>query len=198
MPYQYPFYLKADARKSLLFLSLPILKIEKIWFPLIKTWLAQNFTPNQIIYLVIDRTKWECKNLIMISLIYDQRAIPIYFEFLPKLGSSNFEDQSRIFSQVITLFKKYKTVVLGDREFCSVKLANWLREEKLQFCLRLKKNEFIQAEDGIWQELNNLGLKPGISLFLENMKVTKTQKLQGFNVACKWKRSFKQLVAGFF
>ncbi|WP_442948090.1 transposase [Nostoc sp.] len=37
--------------------------------------------------------------------------------------------------------------VLGDREFCSVKLANWLFEQEVQFCLRLKKNEFIQNED---------------------------------------------------
>lgn len=80
---------------------------------------------------------------------------------------------------------------MGDREFCSVKFANWLLESNLQFCLRLKKNEFIQAEDNSWQELDGLGLKPGISLFLQNVKVTKTHKSQGFNVAAKWKRSLK-------
>ena len=54
--------------------------------------------------------------------------------------------------------------------------------------MRLKKNEFIEIEDGVWQELNNLGLKPGISLFLEGIKVTKAQKVGGFNLAAKWKR----------
>lgn len=77
------------------------------------------------------------------------------------------------------------------REFCSAKLANWLREQKIQFCLRLKKNEFIQSENSSWRELDKLGLKPGISLFLQNIKVTKTQKIQGFNVVGKWKRSLK-------
>jgi hypothetical protein len=77
------------------------------------------------------------------------------------------------------------------REFCSVKLANWLREQQVQFCLRLKKNEFIQAESGIWQDLKSLGLKPVISQFLPNCQVTKTQKLSGFNVACKWQRTLK-------
>ena len=118
-----PILFESRRKKVQRFLSLPILNVEKLWFPLIKTWLAQNFTSNQLIYLVIDRTTWESKNLIMISLVYDSRAIPIYFEFLPKLGSSNLAEQSRIFSQVIPLFKQYKTVVLGDREFCSVKLA---------------------------------------------------------------------------
>jgi len=102
--------------------------------------------------LVIDRTIWERKNLIMISIIYDQRAIPIYFEFLPKLGSSNLGEQIKFISQILPLFKGYKTIVLGDREFCSIKLANWLREEELMFCLRLKKNEFIEIEDGVWKE----------------------------------------------
>lgn len=72
-----------------------------------------------------------------------------------------------------------------------VKLANWLREKKVQFCLRLKKNEFIQAENEMWQTLDSLGLKPGVSWFFPNVKVTKTPKIQGFNVASKWQRSLK-------
>ena len=51
----------------------------------------------------------------MISLIYDKRAIPISWEFLPRLGNSIFEEQSKIFSPVLGLFNKYQTVVLGDR-----------------------------------------------------------------------------------
>lgn len=56
------------------------------------------------------------------------------------------------------------------------------------FCLRLKKNEFIKIEDDVWQELNDLGLKPGVSFFIEGIKVTKTKKISGFNLAAKWKR----------
>lgn len=186
-----PILFESRRKKIQRFLSLPILNIQRIWFPIIENWLTQNFSENQRIYLVIDRTKWQRKNLMMISLIYDQRAIPIYWEFLPRLGNSNFEEQSKIFSQVLQLFKKYQTVILGDREFCSVKLANWLREQEVQFCLRLKKNEFIQNEDEIWHSLDSLGLEPGVSLFLQNIKVTKNQKIQGFNLAAKWKRSLK-------
>ena len=131
---------------------------------------------------------WSRKNLIMISIIYDQRTIPVYFEFLPKLVSSNFDEPSKFISQILPLFKEYKTILLGNREFCSIKLANWLRNQELLFCLRLKKNEFIELEDGVWQELNDLGLKPGISFFIEGIKVTKTQKIGSFNLAGKWKR----------
>jgi len=183
-----PILFESRRKKLQRFLSLPNLNIKTLWFPIIKDWLAQNFTANQPIYFVIDRTIWERKNLIMISIIYDQRAIPVYFEFLPKLGSSSFAEQTKFISQILPLFNKYKTILLGDREFCSVKLANWLREQELLFCLRLKKNEFIEVKNGEWQQLDNLGLSPGISLFLEGIKMTKTKKISGFNLAGKWQR----------
>ena len=183
-----PILFESRRKKLQRFLSLPILKVKKLWFPIIKDWLAQTFRENEFIYLVVDRTKWERQNLIVLSIIYDKRAIPIYFELLPKLGNSNFSEQQKMFSDVIPLLKKYQTVVLGDREFCSIKLANWLREQEVRFCLRLKKSEFIQGENDIWQQLDDLGLKPGISLFIQGVKVTKTQKIPGFNVACKWQQ----------
>jgi hypothetical protein len=186
-----PILFESRRKKVQRFLSQPNLNIPNIWFPILQKWLVDNFTENQTLYLVIDRTKWERKNLLMISLVYDHRAITIYFEVLEKLGNSDFSMQSQLFAQVLPLFKNYKVGVLGDREFCSVKLANWLREKGVQFCLRLKKNEFIQAQDGIWQDLKSLGLKPGISKFLPNCQVTKTHKASGFNIAGKWKRNLQ-------
>ena len=187
-----PFPILFDSRRKKLqrFLSLPAFNIENLWFPIIKNWLLKNFTSDKTIYLVIDRTNWSRNNLIMLSIIYDKRAIPIYFELLPKLGSSNFEEQKRVFSQVLALLKEYKIIVLGDREFCSIQLGSWLKEQEVKFCLRLKKSENIEVAEGIWQSLDNLGLKPGISLFLNNAKVTKTKKNEGFNLASKWKKKF--------
>lgn len=183
-----PILFESRRKKIPRFLSLPIFNIEALCFPIIKTWLFQKFSINQTIYLVIDRTIWERKNLMMISLIYERRAIPVYFEFLSKLGSSNLAEQVNLISKILPVFKNYQILILGDREFCSVKLAHWLTEQKVQFCLRLKKTEFIARENEEWEELNALGLKPGISLFLQNIKVTKIQKIGGFNLACKWKR----------
>ena len=178
-----PILFESRRKKLQRFLSLPSLNIKTLWFPILQKWLTQKFIKNQPLYLAIDRTLWERKNLIMISLVYEKRAIPVYFEFLDKLGSSNFSEQKEIITQVLPLFKEYQVIVLDDREFCSIKLANWLREKKLLFCLRLKKNEFIQQEEEKWQELNELGLKPGISLFIEGIKITKTSKVAGFNLA---------------
>lgn len=189
-----PILFESRRKKVQRFLSLPSLNIETFWFGIIKNWLKEKFSPKLPIHLVIDRTIWSRKNLIMVSLVYDQRAIPIYFEFLPKLGSSNFSEQTKVISQILPLFKEYKIILLADREFCSVKLANWLREKKLMFCLRLKKNEFIEVKNGQPSALNTLGLKPGVSWFLEGVKVTKTQKIGGFNLAGKWRGRPREIV----
>lgn len=112
----------------------------------------------------------------MISIIYDKRAMPIYWELLPKLGSSNFTEQTKFLTAVLPLLTINKTVVLGAREFCSALLANWLRQKNLYFCLRLKKSEYIQAKTDFWDQLSDIRLKPGCSIFLQGINVTKTHR----------------------
>lgn len=136
-----PLAIKFESRRKRIqrFLSLPNLTLEKVWLPIVKEWLETYFSPEKIIYLAIDRTNWSCINLFMVSVIWDKRAFPIYFELLPKLGSSNIAEQQNLLSQVIPAFKNYKVCVLADREFCSVKLAKYLQSLGVYFCLRLKK-----------------------------------------------------------
>ncbi|MGF1676147.1 MAG: IS4 family transposase [Rivularia sp. (in: cyanobacteria)] len=185
-----PLPIKFESRRKRIqrFLSLPNLTIEKIWFPIIEELLKIYFTSDKIIYLAIDRTNWCRINLFMVSIIWDKRAFPVYFTLLPKLGSSNITEQKDIITKVIPLFNNYKVCVLGDREFCSVKLAKYLQEIGVYFCLRLKKNEFVEYQKDVWLELQKLGLVPGVSFFLKGVKVTKTGGFLGFNVALIWKR----------
>jgi hypothetical protein len=192
-----PITFESRRKKIQRFLSLPQLTLEKIWFPILQTWLKANFAPAHVLYIAIDRTKWGCINLLMISLIWDRRAYPVYWELLPKKGNSDFEEQTAAISKVLPLLKEYKTVVLGDREFCSVKLGNWLTQKQVYFCVRLKKNEFVQLEDEIWLQLKALGLIPGTALYLNGVSVTKQRGFTKFNVACKWLQLAKTKWAGF-
>jgi len=102
-------------------------------------------------------------------------------------------EQKAALSQVFPLFKPYKVCVLGDREFCLVKLGIWLREQNVYFCLRLKKNEFFEVEKEIWLELKNLGLSPKPLCFF---RVLVSQKLRffRFNLAGKWQRKLLGVV----
>lgn len=56
-----PILFESRRKKVQRFLSLPIINIKTLWFPIIEDWLTETFTLNQPIYLVIDRTIWERK-----------------------------------------------------------------------------------------------------------------------------------------
>jgi hypothetical protein len=118
--FPYPITAESRRRKLLIFLDLPQLTLAGIRFPLISYWLTTYCRVGQRLSIAIDRTQWGCINLFMVSLIWQRRAIPLYWSLLPKLGNSNLEEQTLALQQVLPLFKKYKIIVLGDREFCSV------------------------------------------------------------------------------
>ena len=73
-------------------------------------------------------------------------------------------------------------------------MAEWLDKQGFKFCLRLRENEQIELKNQGWISLKNSGLKPGISLFFEKVKVTKTKQVSGFSIACKWKKSYRNSV----
>jgi len=185
-----PILFESRRKKLHRFLRLEEFNLEKIWFPCVRSLLEQMFEPSERIYLALDRTNWGVINILMVSVIYNHRAWPIYWEFLDKKGSSNLDEQKRVLGKSLALLSEYLVVVLGDREFCSPKLGKWLGQEGAYFCLRQKGNTQIQAGNGIYQELRELELTPGMSLFLNDKKVTKTG-LGGFNIACKWKRTYR-------
>jgi hypothetical protein len=91
-------------------------------------------------------------------LTIDKTGIPLYFELLDHTGNSNAETQKSILSQVLPLLSEDKTVVLGDRKFCSLELAKWLNGQKNVFyALALKKITYIEVEEKIWKTLKKLG-----------------------------------------
>ena len=89
--------------------------------------------------VAIDRTQWQERNVFMVSLVWGRHALPLYWEVLPQRGNSDLTTQKRLLKAVLPLFKNYPVLVLGDREFHSPKLAEWLDSQGLAFVLRQKK-----------------------------------------------------------
>ena len=143
--------------------------LKRFGFPFLTRGGENEFHSGDVLYLVIDRTQWSNVNLLMISLVYNRRAIPIYFTLLGKLGNTNATEQKWFLAIALDLLKDYPKVILGDREFCSVDLAKWLsRQSHTYFSLRLKKNTCIQLETQITAAIKrpranpwNFGLSPG-------------------------------------
>ena len=186
-----PIQLRSRLKKLQRFLSLEQFKIERLWFPILQMWVNQEWEKEELIYLVIDRSQWRSINLLMVSLIYENRAIPIYFILLEGKGSSKLSQQKQVLEPVLKLLRDYKIVVLGDREFCGVELGKWLSsQQKVYISLRLRKNEYVELEERIWFPLTDLGLTPGMSVYYPGVKVTKSKGFKGFNLAAKWKRHY--------
>jgi hypothetical protein len=105
---QFPQPIKYESRVRNLqrFLDLPELTAKLLWFPLIKHLIKQEFRHQptnreqrrqtkkfQLIhqghlFLIIDRTQWQERNLIVLTLAWGKHAIPVYWEILPKKGNS--------------------------------------------------------------------------------------------------------------
>jgi hypothetical protein len=188
-----PILFESRRKKLKRFLKLEILKIERIWFPCLKEMLKQpeRFTIKGLVYMVIDRTSLGAINILMVSLIYDKRARAIYWEILDKKGSSNLEEQKRVLAKILTVLSGHKIVVLGDREFCSVSLGRWLQEQSGYFCLRQKQSTNVKTKEGVYQEMRGLGLSPGTKLFLHDVNMTKERGFGQFNLAGKWKKTYR-------
>ncbi len=58
-----PITFESRRKKIQRFLSLPQLTLEKIWFPILQSWLKASFAPAHVLYIAIDRTKWGRINL---------------------------------------------------------------------------------------------------------------------------------------
>lgn len=62
----------------------------------------------------------------------------------------------------------------------------------LSVCLRLRCNEYIRRHQEFTQQLKQLGLKPGMSMFFAGVNITKQIGFNQFNVVCKWQRNYRQ------
>ena len=141
--------------------------------------------------VALDRTQWRLNNLFVVSLIWNQRAIPLYWQLLSKRGCSNIQEQQALLQPVLRLLKDYQIILLGDKKFGSVKLPKWLTDKGIKFVLRVKQERYIQSELQEYQQLHELGLIPGIGFYLTGVKVTKPQGFGQFDVAAYWRRKYR-------
>ncbi len=84
------------------------------------------------------------KNIFVISALWCQRALPLYWQILDKKVSSNIEEQKSLILPVLSLLKKYAIIILGDREFGRVKLGIWLWNPQFKFVFMVKQERYIQ------------------------------------------------------
>jgi hypothetical protein len=93
---------------------------------------------------------------------------------------------------VLRLLRRYRIIVLGDREFHGVALGCWLEEMSVSFVLRLPKSTTVKLnEQAEFERLDELLQYPGFSSFEVQVRVTKQTGFGRFNLATRWKRVYR-------
>lgn len=187
-----PILFESRRRNLQRFLMLPQLTPQALWFPILKHWLKRHFHRGQTLQLVIDRTDWQHHNLIMVSLVYRKRAIPLLWQLVDKQGQSNLCEQQAVLVPVLRLLQRYRVIVLGDREFHSVALACWLEGRRVSFVLRLPKSTTVKLNETCeFERLDELLQYPGFHSFEVQVQVTQQTGFGRFNLATRWKRVYR-------
>jgi hypothetical protein len=173
------------------FLNLTRLSVVILWFPLIKEIITRRISKGKQLILALDRTQWQENNILRVSAIYQKRAFPIFWILLPKKGASNLREQQSVLRPVFKLFKTHKIVIIGDREFHSVDLAQWIHAQGVKFVLRQKKDTSFRKKTHKFQGLSTLKIAPGQRQFLSKINITQKKGFGRFNLAVYWKRKYK-------
>ena len=98
---------------------------------------------SELLLLIIDRTQWQNTNILMISVPWNKRVLPIYWHILSHKEASNLTKQKAVIPRVIRLLKSQKIMTTADRKFHSIFLCHWLKKyHKLDvyFVFRQKKS----------------------------------------------------------
>lgn len=200
-----PLPIKFESRRRAIqrFLIERALDISLLWLPIIKQIVdskmseqkhrtrKKNSVERKKIYLAMDRTQWQEHNILMIAIIIDRRAMPIYWEFLDKKGCSNLAEQQRVLRPVFELFSEYQIFLLGDREFRGVHLAAWLAQLKIKYVFRIKGGTWVEKSNGQISLVNELECKSGYRYFHESIKLTKIKGFGYSNLVIYRKRKYR-------
>jgi hypothetical protein len=188
---QLPILQSSRRRHIQRFLQIKALSILIVWFPIVKEVIARQFKAGSQLVIALDRTQWKEYNVLMVSAIVQKRAFPIFWTLLDKHGASNLVEQQQVLRPVIRLLKRYKLVILGDREFHSIELAQWLHHQRLSFVLRQKSSTTFREKKPPFQSLSSIPVQPGIHLFYTEVKITQKKGFSRFNLVASWKRKYR-------
>jgi len=94
---------------------------------------------------ILDRSNWELGqtpiNALVLSVLYYHTAIPLLWEFLPHKGCSNQDNRCDLIEDLLSLLPTQRIgQVLADREFIGQLWFEFLIDQGVGLCIRLRDN----------------------------------------------------------
>jgi hypothetical protein len=155
---QLPILQSSRRRHIQRFLQIKALSILVLWFPIVKQVISRQLKAGSQLVIALDRTQWKEYNVLMVSALVQKRAFPLFWTLLDKQGASNLAEQQQVLRPVIRLLKRYKLIIIGDREFHSIELAQWLHRQQLSFVLRQKSSTTFREKRQPFQALDSISV----------------------------------------
>ena len=109
-------------------------------------------TPGKRLFLTLDRTHWQCgkthQNLLCLGLLHKRVSIPIESKPLGKAGNSSTWERKQLLKKALAYLPVDRCCLLADREFIGYEWLRFLRQQSLDFVIRLRSNHWIETTDG--------------------------------------------------
>ena len=171
------------------FLDNEAIKVREWYKPIAKQWIAAQWKHVGEIRLIVDGTKIGFGHqLLMVSLAYRRRSIPIAWDWVKQVrGHSGAKKQIELLKYVKTLLpKKIVVFLVGDSEFGSIQVMKQLNQWHWRYALRQKSNTgFRVGKFGAWQTLGSFVSKASDSVWLPNGFLTQ-QHVFSVSVLVHW------------
>ena len=111
------------------------------------------FLPDAPYTLALDRTQWMLGtmpiNFLVLSVVHDGIAFPLFFRVLAKKGNSNTQERIELLSQFLAVFGCDQIACLvADREFIGAEWFAWLRANHIAFCIRIRHDMRVSRTTG--------------------------------------------------
>lgn len=145
---------------------------------------------GQRVQLLIDRVVLqERQNILVVSIGFRRRSIPLAWTALAHQGKSSLADQQALLEQALAILPpRVRVTVHGDSEFRACELFSWLRERECHAMLGVYGNTFVRlSPDGPRQTLQDW--LPGRQSMAYLEQVYLTEEVHGpVNVIAWWVR----------
>jgi len=128
--------------------------------------------------LLMDRSMInDTLNLLWVSVAFQGRALPLEWVLVEHDGNSDLALQQKLLRWVKEcLPAAAEAVVVADREFHSIHLAQWLEAElKMKYALRIKAGTYLETDGQVFKA-GELAVA-GESFQMSGVKITKAAKL---------------------
>ena len=123
--------------------------------------IQQLLSAKEKLYLILDRTNWKFGktniNILVLSVVYEGIAVPLYHDLLDHRGNSSSEFRIDLVKNFIAKFGKDRIgCILGDREFIGQDWLGWLDSQGIDYVVRIKNNLMTTNTRGFSAKVSTL------------------------------------------